>query len=898
MLTYSNDFGSPTAKEQRELFGCSQFSIKPNGPSSKSSRIRPPKPPKLKSPERNNFDNSPRHQLDFLKKDARIKKRASYKSIATTPNRFTFMPLASDNQLNRTPTGNTKNYFFQTNSDMLTSTQRKHGGLMTTEKFWQTPKNLPNPGRLSFNHTHSQSVDFKKLNLFGAHEEALERLTNLNSTNAKSVFNKTKSSTKFQKVIKANHFDEIKPKLGIKADIQQIAHMDDWKNNKIGAEGGNEWEKLKKTRSFDKGMALKDIEKDIDMSKSCANRIDRTPGVNNNMLDTILRHGNKLEEDDQKTDNKKVNVEINYEKSNNYYNQQILEDLITRRVQKLIISDGQKKLKTSQVKITGSEIIAKFRVLAANSRTNFAAFYTKIEDNLETFIKNFDKPMFNITGEDGIEISPDDYIKSDEQKTNKLKEQKETREIQADFDIRLQIYEAYQRKKTKQEKINQNIGYLNIEKVKIQQVRKNMIQEMETKNRISVHQAFRVRRMIQQLNKKVSNITESCFNNKNLLDASQSIALKNDDKAQMKLEWANKIAEQENLEKNKEDNINTESDHLKTVIIQKKKQKFRLKKLYLSLQANPSLCYEKGVVLTDILVFQKIIGVAATTANLYDHFYDLEKDYLMDFSELKFQWLEQSDRTIDFITTFKTRTQLMKTSHKTSTQRASTGQCKSYKKGDMISFLDTTVKLAQEKVDQQLTCLKKQNIKITKPIKVYDYKSGIYTIKWIPEDNLYAQKLESMNQYHDEKAIYHLTEEQLGKHERHNKLIDLKLKQQKELKNDLLIKIENKIQSFSGSYDEYQSALIDRARYLFGTDDDARDYIGALQIMNQDNFKERRMASNNTTNNRMDLMTMHSLARISKKEKDSNKEKVLKAKTVRLDMESKKRGMGLNLEIM
>ena len=290
------------------------------------------------------------------------------------------------------------------------------------------------------------------------------------------------------------------------------------------------------------------------------------------------------------------NFSTNIDSMNITLNKEILEDLITRKCEKTIVDNGQKELMNSQVKLAGSEFIACFRGLSNTTKhSNYSKFYAKIEDNLEKFIRNQDK------------LDPKYVKNTEEQKIKLLNEYKKTREILADFDIRGEIYEAYQAKQRKQYLITEEIGRLNIEKVKAQQKRKTMIEEMETKAGINVCQAYKVRQMMTKLTTdKKSKIAGSSYNKMDIIKKfragamisyvnAQVIAEKSDEDTKFKLAWADRLTEQEKIETQKENLITEHNSQIKMIKTQKKKYKLRLKKLYINLLNEPQISYEKGV---------------------------------------------------------------------------------------------------------------------------------------------------------------------------------------------------------------------------------------------------------------------------------------------------------------
>lgn len=187
-----------------------------------------------------------------------------------------------------------------------------------------------------------------------------------------------------------------------------------------------------------------------------------------------------------------------------------------------------------------------------------------------------------------------------------------------------------------------------------------------------------------------------------------------------------------------------------------------------------------------------------TGSNLLEKLYDEEKDYLIKSAELKFQWLDLSDRIEDFVGTFHEKS-LMKKMHVRSNTMAT--QSIDYR-DDIKTVLEKAVKISQDKIDLQLLCMRKQNVKISKPNKLYDYRSGTYSIKWVPDTdtNTYAQKLDLLNQNYQKKNSEVSVQDRLSEVEQKNNLIDQKLQQQKMLKNEFFEMIVKKLNNIAHCY--------------------------------------------------------------------------------------------------
>ena len=644
-----------------------------------------------------------------------------------------------------------------------------------------------------------------------------------------------------------------------KADQAEICHVEDWMNHKQTAAGDD----LKKTTKF---QIKKSFGTDRKIGKSStridndsADGDDRTPVINTDMVDSILR-GKEPEVD---VDPDQVGKGPRKQRNDIYIssrmNEELLAEQIKTKLKKNILEDGDKtnkvlEIRPQQVKMIASEYTSKFSTQHSMQTINFSSFYNQIESDLDGFIKNLGKKKRGQSTSD--EDNP------------KLVRNKIIREILSEFGIRLDIYKMYCSKKTKYIQMHDEVRKLTHEKVEIQSATKKLIEQMTLNTGINVSQAFRVKRAMSIYLLSKDGMGGGTQGQKEL--SQMPHALKADkDNAQLKIQWADRLEERQNMAKAKDYAVSEFLGKIKIAKDEKKNLKQRLKDLYFNLLNEPQVICEKGLMIEDIVTFLKILGIFVTKPNLYEKFIDEEKEFILKMSDLKLRWLQVSNKMDDWALNFSDNRKKCRKNAMTINQNSAMNNDNARENlvlEDFETILKKTIEVAEDKIDQKQTCMRKQNIKISKPIETYDYKNRIMVTKWVQEPNSYAQKLEEIDQMDYKPHIQHTETKTIEKRGDVKSHVEEIIILQKELKKEFMESIRKKMQEMhSTQLGENINGLKQRVGLVFGFGESGSDYKNMLSDLHKEKVLDKAHGLEGD-DKRKDIMSKHSQTVVKNKQ--------------------------------
>lgn len=261
---------------------------------------------------------------------------------------------------------------------------------------------------------------------------------------------------------------------------------------------------------------------------------------------------------------------------------------------------------------------------------------------------------------------------------------------------------------------------------------------------------------------------------------------------------------------------------------------YQQKNLYINLLLEPSLAIERGLFLEDIMVFLMCIDVKIREDDLYDKFFDEEKEFLIMSSTLQYEFLQKKNQLEQWATNFSLR-------EKDQRKRIIANKNKEGEKsklstqygGGITQFINEMVqdlqKVAETKINGLLKTIKRDQMKVEKPVKFYDHKSQKYVTKWVEDrqlledhytpDKMYESNIQWMNKYmpHDMVTENPFTKEDEKKEVNLKELLEQILLNRKLIIKGLFRKLSHKLKDYNG---RTQTRMLNdikvRFQYLFG----------------------------------------------------------------------------------